>query len=85
MHGWLLVVAGPVLLLQLRRSGGVAQMGERVVRNDEVGSSILLLSTIPTEKTYGGRFALVSRSYQAQTGNVRPGKPPPAGVRVLPS
>ena len=26
--------------------GGVAQLGERVVRNDEVGSSILLLSTI---------------------------------------
>ena len=25
--------------------GGVAQLGERVVRNDEVGSSILLLST----------------------------------------
>ena len=26
--------------------GGVAQLGERVVRNDEVGSSILLLSTM---------------------------------------
>ena len=26
-------------------TGGVAQLGERVVRNDEVGSSILLLST----------------------------------------
>ena len=31
--------------LRLNPSGGVAQLGERVVRNDEVGSSILLLST----------------------------------------
>lgn len=31
--------------------GGVAQLGERCVRNAEVGSSILLLSTITKPET----------------------------------
>ena len=33
------------MVLKFENWGGVAQLGERVVRNDEVGSSILLLST----------------------------------------
>src|SRR5215207_6639959 len=42
-------------LLNFRRSGGVAQLGERRVRNAKVGSSILLLST-----TSPGRMARFS-------------------------
>ncbi|TLS19610.1 MAG: hypothetical protein FDZ72_02945 [Betaproteobacteria bacterium] len=34
--------------------------------------------------TFGGGDALVSRSYQAQAGKVRPRQPPPAGLSVLP-
>ena len=42
--------------------GEVAQLGERVVRNDEVGSSILLFSTIQFRLTILGRaFLFVER------------------------
>ena len=37
-------------LIDLRLCGGVAQLGERRVRNAKVGSSILLLSTIHTSQ-----------------------------------
>ena len=37
-------------------NGAVAQLGERVVRNDEVGSSILLGSTIKSKSYYTARW-----------------------------
>ena len=60
--------------------GGVAQLGERVVRNDEVGSSILLLSTIFKAQPFSvglfhiwaspgcARFASILRALQAPAG-----------------
>ena len=45
----------PVRLVKLPRHGAVAQLGERCVRNAEVGSSILLRSTISYFPK--GRFA----------------------------
>ena len=42
-----LALAPIIVHISTRRNGAVAQLGERVVRNDEVSGSIPLSSTIP--------------------------------------
>ncbi len=43
-------------------SGDVAQLGERLVRNEEVGGSIPLISTKQSEPEMGGRNGIRTRS-----------------------
>ena len=50
--------------------GGVAQLGERVVRNDEVGSSILLLSTKTHKKaSIAAGFFYLRRFINGRSGH----------------
>ncbi len=53
--------------------GGVAQLGERCVRNAEVGSSILLLSTKTPKPGLAPGFFV-----SEVTGDLRQDLPPPA-------
>ena len=58
------------MVLKFEELGGVAQLGERVVRNDEVGSSILLLSTKTHKKaSIAAGFFYLRRFFNGRNGH----------------